>query len=294
MAPANVDTRTAVALAIVVAAAGFGAGSGTYAFLADTGSGTTSITAAASFEATPPGAMARDDVDGDRSWDVGEPTYDESELHAFSKESVDLLVPADVGPVDNATVSMRANSIEIRVPVVGTDGDVSIAATGGVVRAAGRRINASGGGSVGLTADGAALLNSSSVLAPGTINVTAGSIRANGSTIRSETFGFVTVAATNGGGGRLDAAGASFTAAFGNVELRSSGDTVIDSSRLEANGFSSPFFDRFGEATADLDASSATLHVDGTRIADLDDTLVYDPDGVAIAGTPASGALSPT
>lgn len=288
----SLTPRTAAILAITAAVAGFGAGSGTYALLADTESGTVSIVAASSFDSTPPGAMAWDDVDGDRVWDAGEPTYPESTLYDFSNASVDLIVPADVGPVDNETVSITANSIETRVPVEGTGGDVTLEATGGDVNATDQRVNASSSGDVRIVATGTAIVNRSTILAPGTVNVTAGAVEADGATVESQVFGFVTVAATAEGGGPLSADGATMTAEFGNVELRSIGDVVIDSADVEANGLSTPWFSIFGEAMADLGDSSATLHVAGAQIADLDDTLVYDPDGIAIDGTPASGTVS--
>lgn len=279
--------RWVVVLLLAAAIAGFGAGTGTVALLTDSQTANATIAAADTFDGTPPGSMAWDDDDGDRVWDVGEPTYDESELYDFSNTSVDLIVPADVGPVDSGSISITVGSIETRVPIQASSGDVTLDAANGDVLATDQDVVTTAG-AVSITASGAARLYNTSIESTGVMDVTAERVNVSAATLQAD-FPSLTVAATNGAGGPLRANGTTVGVGLGNVVLESDGDMYLEGASIQAPAL----WIFWGEATADLGTPSATLHVAGTTVDDADDTLVYDPDGITV--DPAgSGVVSPT
>jgi len=242
-----------------------------------------SVTAAASFDRGPPGPRAYDDANGNGQWDQGEPTYTESDLYSFDDSSADLVVPSDVGTINNSgSIDVTAGSITAETNFQSDSGSVSLAATDGDAGLNDQEVLAAGTASV--TATGTANVDGATLIGVfGDASVSGKSVSARNANVVSY-FGTTTLSARERGGGPLDATGATLQSRYGgDIVLESSGDMVLETAELQAP---------YGEITADLRRGSSTLFVDGASITDSDDTLIYSPRGTSVDGTPAAGSVS--
>jgi len=263
----------------------------TLALFVDSHQGSGSFTAANSFGggggggSDPPGKKAYNDADGDGEWDSNEATYTEQDLYNFQDTNVDLVIPSDVGDVKakNRQIDINANSITTEV---GFDADngVSVTATGGDVTLNGNAVTAKNGG-VKVTAAGTVSADRSKIRGPtGDVVIRGETVSLRQADVKSKNNDVI-IAATEGTGGTLDATDSSIEASTGTVSLESVGDVYLDSAKVRSKN---------GGATADLGTTSATLHVDGAEIDDNNQILAYDPDGIAVDGSPKKGCVAPT
>jgi hypothetical protein len=266
----------------LVTAATFAGGAPTQAAFVDDELGTGSVTAAASFGGGPPGPRAYDDLNGNGQWDPSEPTFIESDLYSFDDASASLVVPSDVGTVNNSGgIDITAGSITAETDFQSDSGSVSLAAADGDADLSGQEVLAAGQSSV--TATGTANIDGARVIGVfGNAEVSGNSVSARGANVGSY-FGTVTLSARENGGGPLDATNASLTSLYSDIRLESSGNMRIENAELEA---------QYGDITADLRRGGRTLFVDDASISDSDDTLVYSPRGTTVNGTPTAGSVS--
>lgn len=270
-----------LALGVLVVAFGFLGGATTYSLLADTEVGAVSVSAASTFDDTPPGPRAYDDQNGNDRWDSGEPTFTESQLYNFNDQQADLVVPSDVGTVNRSSgVSITAGSITARTDFQSGSASVRLDATDGNADVQNQQFVAAREVSVSSTAttniDGTAMVG----VVDG-VSISGKSVSAQGASLGS--FRTVTVSARERGGGSFDLSGASLTSVYSDIRLESSGDMNLQNAALSA---------RYGEITADLRRGGQTLDVRGTSIDDQDNTLIYSPQGTNVQGTPSSGSVS--
>lgn len=266
---------------LVIVCAGFVGGQATYATFLDRGNATGSISAAASFNGQRPSGYAYDDADGNGRWDPGEPTYTEQQLYSFDDPSASLVIPSDVGVVNNTNgISITAGNITAETDFQSGAGNVTLSATKGDVDVTGQQVVAVGGASISasgtVTADGATIWSVvyDTDISGRTISVRSANI--------GSYLGSVTLSAVTRSKRTLDATGASVTSRAGDVALRSSGDIRLSSASVSARG----------AITAELGAGKSTLSVGGASLSDQDDTLVYTPAGTKTKGHPSSGSVA--
>lgn len=265
---------------VLVATATLAGGTTTHAAFVDDELGNGSVTAAASFDRGPPGPRAYSDANGNGQWDPSETTYTESQLYSFDDSSAALVVPSDVGTVNNSGgIDITAGSITAQTDFQSNSGSVSLAATDGDADLRGQQVLSAGTTSV--TATGTTNLNGSQVFGLFSSQISGKSVSARGANVAS--FVSVTLSAREDGGGTLDATSASVTSVYGDITLLSSGAMRIESAGLSAQN---------GDVTADLRRGGRTLFVDGASITDSDDTLIYGLRGTTVDGTPAAGSVS--
>ncbi|MFB6188827.1 MAG: hypothetical protein ABEI57_02990 [Halapricum sp.] len=245
---------------LVIVCAGFVGGQVTYATFLDRGNATGSVSAAASFNGQRPSGYAYDDANGNGRWDPGEPTYTEQQLYSFDDPSASLVIPSDVGVVNNSNgISITAGNITAETDFQSNWGSVSLTATRGAIDVTGQQL-----------------------IAFSRVDVSGQSV--SGSRANIGSLGSVTLSARENGGGPLDASGASVTSLFGNVTLRSNGDISLNNAEVNAS--------QYGSISASLQGGSPTLSVGGASLSDQDDTLVYTPAGIKTTGHPSSGSIT--
>ncbi|WP_416008293.1 hypothetical protein [Haloarcula japonica] len=93
---------------------------------------------------------------------------------------------------------------------------------------------------------------------------------------------YVTLSATQNGGGPIDVTGTDLSANH-DIMLESNGDVRATETTMETTN---------GKITADLGTTDATLYVDGATIDDGDDAIAYRPNGVRVVPSdgPATGS----
>jgi len=227
----------------------------------------------------PPGGLAYDDANRNDQYDSSETTYTRSELESgFDDNTVNLVVPSDVGTISSDSVSISANSLTADVDVESTDGALALTASGGDVTLTGQDLSASNG-AASVTANGDLTIDDT-VLESSTDQVSL-----DGGTVSMENADLTASSDAIGvtSNGVLEATGASMTSDVDDLDLVSSGDMRLNSTTIAAPN---------GDATADLNQGSSTLYVDGAVIDDADDTLEYSPNGADVVGTPSSGSVS--
>lgn len=279
-------TVRTVMLVVVVAVVALVGGAGTYALFSDSHSTDKAQITIAS-QGGGSGSQAFDDLDGDRVYDSGEPTFKKSELDDFDNASVDLVIPSGVGTLQANgpnNLSITAGSIYSEVDFATDRGSITLLAEDGEVHVDETNLSVSqDNGLVNLTASSyvsAADASFQTDAAPITIDA-GGEVTASGLSATTAS-GAITI----GTDSQLDATDATLTVDNGGatVSMKSRGDMWLNASTLATAN---------DEVTANLTFDSATLFVEGTAIEDANDTLDYDPDGIRVVGTPASGSTSP-
>ena len=285
MTPSRFWAFVLVVCVALVATATLAGGATTQAAFVDDELGDGSVTAAASFDRGPPGPRAYDDANGNGQWDQGETTYTESDLYSFDDSSANLVVPSDVGTVNNSgSIDITAGSLTAETSFQSDSGSVSLSATDGDADLGGQNVLAAGRADVSAT--GTATVDGAAVIGVfGDSSVTGKSVSARNANVVSY-FGTTTLSARERGGGPLDATNATLQSRYGgDIVLESSGDMRLENAEIQAP---------YGDITADLQRGGRTLFVDGASIddADADNTLVYTPRGTTVDGTPAAGSVS--
>jgi hypothetical protein len=233
----------------------------------------------------PSGSQAFDDANGNGIYESGETTYSNGDLaDGFNQPSENLVIPTDVGTVDNRNngVTLTAKSITSSVDITSRNDAIELTATSGDITLTGRTVE-SRNNVVDLTASGTLNVDDATIESRNNeVSLEAQQISARNAYIRSQNND-VTVSATRNGGGELDATGADLISESNNVDLLSVGDMRLDSATVDASG----------TATADLALGSATLYVDQAQIFDGDNTLTYAPNTITVTGSTNSGSVAP-
>jgi len=280
----------------------------------------------------PAGDLAYDDANDNLMYDSGETTYIEYELYQFQDNSVNLVIPSDVG---GGTLYNPGGDINIDAQNVTSNVDIdapnqlTLSATGG------RTINASGtitsGG--GITMDTAQDIyfqgnmssNGSNIDMPAQQDVfLGGTVNAGTSTlsISSNTNGIVnfdnttiiTDSFTPSGARKISGQNADIDAPGGidmgtnngpggpidlrGAQLNSSGNGIqfgqIDGDLFinDTSTQEARLEDPNEDITAQFDNGPRTIYYDGVEIVDNNDELCYQPNGVTEQGNTQSGSVN--
>jgi hypothetical protein len=232
----------------------------------------------------------------------------------FLAQNDPVSVIASGGPVDviGATIDSTSGSVTVEgssvtatdVSVAAQNDPVTVTATSGAVDMVGGTIDSTSGS---VTVEGSSVTATDvSVTAPNdavsvtatggladvsrmSVDSTSGVVTLRGETVVATNADIdgqnddIEVSARERGGGPLDVTGLAATTANGDIVLESTGDVTLDAAELRSTN---------GQATAALGRGSATLSVDEAVVADTDDTLTYDPNGVSVSGTTSAGSVS--
>ncbi|MFA9504805.1 hypothetical protein ACERIM_18745 [Natrinema sp. H-ect1] len=256
----------------------------------------------------PDGSVAYHDENGNGEYDVGEPTYAESDL-----ETVDvagsLVVAEDAFSANGMDITAERLTVADGVRLRTQYGGIQLTTTSGEVTVGGTLDTTDGGGqSVTIDSAGETALSDGTIRSSGEITVdSVGAVVADDATLdaTAASYGSITVTGddsialrrasvtTQGGisvtgGMSVDAAAAAFesTGVGQEIALESNDDMTLDRVAIDVGPY--------GTMTGSLNKGRNTLFVDGSefRRDGYAGTFTYSPNGIDVIGDPAVGSTS--